>query len=60
MNDEQISEPKLYPPRVMVYRRVGSDAEGWNNEWMPATTTELLQALAWHIETGVDPPEDDE
>ncbi len=41
------------PPEVMVNRRVGSDDEGWSNEWMPATTTELLDALKWHIEAAL-------
>ncbi len=50
MNNEQVSEPKRHPPGVMVSRRVGSDDEGWSNEWMPATTTELLDALTWHLD----------
>ncbi len=50
MSDEQVSELAPYPPRVMVNRRVGSNDEGWSNEWMPATPTELLAALSWHID----------
>jgi len=59
--DEQVSEPNLRPPGVMVNRRVGSDAEGWRNEWRPATTLELLNALQWHIKAAeavlIDSPE---
>jgi hypothetical protein len=50
MTDEQTTEPIFRLPRVMVNRRIGSDAEGWRNEWMPATSNELLDALQWHLE----------
>ena len=59
MSDEQISEPILRPPGVMVNRRVGSDAEGWTTKWMPAMPAELLSALEWHLNKSGITMEDD-
>ncbi len=59
MSDEQITEFAPRPPGVMVNRRVGSNDEGWSNEWMPATPLELLKALAWHIHVAALTPQEE-